>query len=94
MARAADQVPTEHPMQLARLNIDLSRATPIGPTQVDTTVVRDGRRIQVIDISVSVDGQQYSRGQALRIRSSDVVAAEHMPPPWEGDAAVLTEPPA
>jgi acyl-coenzyme A thioesterase PaaI-like protein len=94
MARAAEAVPTERPMQLVRLNVDLSRATPIGPTRVDTTVVRNGRRLQVIDIAVLVDDQLYSRGQALRIRTDDaVVAPADLPEPWVGDAATVTEPP-
>jgi len=92
VARAVEAVPTAVPMHLARLTVDLTRATPLGPTRVDTGVARDGKRIQVVDVTVLVDDKPYSRGQALRMRTDDVVLTGDLPSIWPEDPAP-TEPP-
>ena len=48
-ARAIERVPSAVPMTTTRLSIDMSRRVPMGPTRVDTEVVRDGKRIQAIE---------------------------------------------
>lgn len=73
MARAAEQMPSVAPMQLTRLTVDLSRPVPTGATHVDARVRRDGRRLQVLDLELRVDGVTVSRGSALRVRLADVL---------------------
>ena len=48
-ARAIERVPSAVQMTTTRLSIDMSRRVPMGPTRVDTEVVRDGKRIQAIE---------------------------------------------
>src|SRR5690606_40308240 len=49
MARAIELVPTSAPMQVVRFTIDLFREVPLAPLRIETNVVRDGRRIQVVE---------------------------------------------
>jgi hypothetical protein len=93
VARAVELVPSAVPMHLARLTVDLTRATPLGPTRLDTTVVRNGKRLQLVDVTVLVNDQPYSRGQGLRIRTDDVVPADDLPPPWDDEPNAPTGPP-
>ena len=73
LARAIERVPTSVPMQVVRLTVDLYRPVPIdSPIYAETHVVRDGRRIQVVDASLFADGGPVARASALKIRMSDV----------------------
>jgi hypothetical protein len=92
VARAVETMPSVAPMHLARLTVDLTRATPLGPTRVETEVVRNGKRIQVVDVTVLVDDHPYCRGQGLRIRTDAVIPPADLPPLWDTDGAP-TEPP-
>ena len=86
MARSVEATPAAAPMHLTRLTVDMSRPVPMAPTRLETTVVRDGRRLQVLDITVVVGGRPCARGSALRIRTvDDLVAAPHVPQPWADD---------
>ncbi|MGB3771161.1 MAG: acyl-CoA thioesterase domain-containing protein [Rhodococcus sp. (in: high G+C Gram-positive bacteria)] len=52
----------------ARLTVDLFRQARFEPTTVTTTVVRDGRRIRVVDASVEQDGQPVARATVVFLR--------------------------
>lgn len=85
-ACAVEKVPTAKPMQVVRLTIDLFRPVPATmPVAVRTTVVRDGRRIQVVDAELTADGRTVARASALKIRSTEVpvpsVNEQWSPPP-------------
>ncbi len=82
LARAIEHVPTAVPMQVVRLTVDLYRPVPIdSPIHTETHVVRDGRRIQVVDASLFADGGPVARASALKIRMSDV-PIPRSPIPW------------
>ena len=68
VARAVEAVPSAVPMVTTRLSIDMSRKVPMGPTVVETDVVRDGRRIQAIECRYVVDGTVVGRASATRVR--------------------------
>jgi acyl-CoA thioesterase len=71
-------------LQPARLTVDMFRPGTMGPTRVDTTVVRDGRRIRVVDSSVITDGVQICRGTTVFLRrSADPEGEEWYPPEWD-----------
>lgn len=89
MARAVEATPAATTMHLSRLTVDLSRPVPFGPTTVETAIVRDGRRVQVLDVVLRVNGDPYSRASAMRLRIDDgVVAAVDRPAPWLEDIDV------
>lgn len=88
VARAVEAVPAPVPMHLARLTLDLSRKVPLAPTAVIARVVRDGRRVQAVEVAVVVDGLEVSRATALRVRrAAGVVDPDLVLPPWPGDEA-------
>jgi hypothetical protein len=81
MARAVEAAPAPGPMQLSRLTVELSRPVPFGSTRLETAIVRDGKRVQTLDVTLLVDGAPWSRGSALRIRADDVLDDPDRPAP-------------
>ena len=98
-ARQVEQVESAQPMMVTRLTVDLMRPVPTKPLEVATRVVREGRRIQVVDALMVSEGVEVARASALRMRVGEVDVPEHprRPPPsgpdgferasWRGDAA-------
>jgi hypothetical protein len=73
LARAVAQTPTLVAMQVARLTHDLFRPIPIGPRlTVTTEIVREGKRIQVVDAVLRVGEVEHARTRALRLREEDL----------------------
>ena len=73
LGRAIENVPTVIPMQVVRLTVDLFREVPVNlPLTVETDIVRDGRRIQVVDAVVMTAGRKIARASGLKIRTTDV----------------------
>jgi hypothetical protein len=67
-----EHIPTAVPMQVARLTIDLLRPVPVGPLEIKSEVVREGRKIQLCSVSLFADGKEVTRASALKIRSGDI----------------------
>ncbi len=88
LAGAVEQVPTEAPMRVVRLTVELLRRVPIGPLHVTTDTLRRGRRVQLASASLHHDGAEVARATALSIRTGDVtlpdLPAEPPPPPDAG----------
>jgi hypothetical protein len=75
-----EDVPTPVDMCLSRLTADLFRAVPVGEVlEVSSTVVRAGRRIQVVEMILSVGDKEFARARALRLRDEDVREAPGLP---------------
>jgi hypothetical protein len=73
MARAIEQTPTLVPMSITRLTHDLFRPVPIGPRlTVSTEIVREGKKIQVVDAVLRVGDTEHARTRALRLRDEDL----------------------
>jgi len=60
IAWAAERLETATPMRVARLTIDLIRLVPIGPIDVSSRVLRDGWKIQLVEISLVAGGSRSS----------------------------------
>ena len=72
LARAIELVPTANPMQIVRFSIDIFREVPIAPLSIQTEVVKDGRRIQLVAAILSANGTPVARATALKIRRTDL----------------------
>lgn len=72
LARALEQVPTSVPMQVVRFTIDLFREVPLTPLTILTEVIREGRRIQVVEARLSAGGLEVGRATALKIRTTSL----------------------
>jgi Thioesterase-like superfamily len=59
-------------MQVVRLTVELLRPVPIETLHASAKVTRDGRRVQVIDASISVEGNDVALARALRIRATSL----------------------
>jgi hypothetical protein len=55
-------------LQPARLTVDLLRPTAFEPVEIQTSIVRDGRRIRIADATLTQRGTVISRASALFLR--------------------------
>ena len=95
IAHVVEAVPTLAPMGVARLTVDLLRPVPIEPLEVCADVRREGKRLQVVDISLSAAGREVAAARALRLRSEDLSDLElprGEPRPRPADAAIHEKP--
>jgi acyl-coenzyme A thioesterase PaaI-like protein len=74
LASLVDTSPSHVPMQGVRLTFDLARPVPIGvPLTAPVRVVRDGRRVQLIEADLQTDdGTVLVHTRALRVRAGEV----------------------
>jgi len=85
LARALESVPTASPMQVVRFTVDLFRPVPLTPLHTSTEMIRDGRRIQVVDAALFAGEVQVGRASALKIRTTDL----DLPPPVSRTTATM-----
>lgn len=72
LAVAVEQAPTLVPMRVARLTVDLLRPVPIAPLRAVHRVVREGKRIQVVEAALHHEDVEVARAVALRFRLADL----------------------
>ena len=71
VARAAEQYHHDPAMHLARLTLELVRPVAPVPLTVSCTMVRPGRKVQVVDVTVAAGSTTLAIGRALRIRTHE-----------------------
>ncbi|MGA0606872.1 thioesterase family protein [Phenylobacterium sp. VNQ135] len=85
IAWAAEQVEAPAPMRIARLTIDLLRPVPVGELAIETEVLRQGRKIQLLEVRLSANGVEVTRGTVLKVRETDLpLPGEFLPALDEG----------
>lgn len=72
IARAVERLDSAVPMQLVRLTLEFLGPVPLAPLQVDASVVRGGKRLQQVDISVTSRERTVVRARAVRLRTGEV----------------------
>lgn len=80
----ADTTPSLVPMQIASVTIDLQRPVVVGaPLEATVTVARDGKRIQIVDVTLNDGDTTVVRCRALRIRRTQMTLPDerHRPAP-------------
>lgn len=88
LARAVERTPADgdDPMAVVRLTYELLRPVPLAPLDVNTRVLRPGKRVQLVEASLHADETEVARVVALRVRrDGDETAATHEPPPRPPD---------
>lgn len=94
LGHVLEDVPALAPMSLSRLTVDLVRPVPVGePLRVTPTVVREGKKIQVVDLVVTSADTEHVRARALRIRDEDLTGVEGAPPSTTGEDPSRVLPP-
>ena len=72
----------------ARLTVDLFRPAPMAPIQIETTLIRSGRRIRVADALLRCEGHQVGRATAVML----VVGEEPPGKIWRPDVHSWPDP--
>jgi acyl-CoA thioesterase len=68
-ARAIELEVTDTAFRLTRLTVDLFRSAPMEPVLVTTRVVRNGRRVRAVDVSMTCGRDEVARAQGLLLRT-------------------------
>jgi hypothetical protein len=94
LGHVLEDVPTLTPMSLTRLTVDIVRPVPVAERlHVVTEVVREGKKIQLVDLSVLAGDTVTTRARALRIRDQDVRPLPGMPTSTSADNPSAALPP-
>jgi hypothetical protein len=85
---SVEAVPSERPLTVSRLTLELERPVPLSPLVVTSEITRPGRKVRVVDVTVQTeDGTRVARARALQQRvapldlSGQPVAAAVPSPP-------------
>src|ERR1700689_4684297 len=68
VTRAAESFAGGDELQLVRITLELIRPVPVEPLSLTPSLVRPGRRVQLIDTVVEAGGVEVAWSRALRIR--------------------------
>jgi hypothetical protein len=71
LGRAVEQEVDDADLQPARLTVDLLRPVALQPLQIDSTVMRDGRRLRLVDAVMTQDDVMVARASGLFLRRSE-----------------------
>jgi hypothetical protein len=69
---AAEQVPVHAPMRVARLSLELLRPVPVAELAIETATLREGRKIQLVEVRLHHDGKEVVRGTVLKTRTAEI----------------------
>jgi len=73
LGHCLEDVPSLVPMTISRLTADLMRPVPLGRRlQVSSSIVREGKKIQVVELLLTVDDVVHVRASVLRLREADL----------------------
>jgi hypothetical protein len=78
IAWAVERMPMREPMQVARMTLDLLRPVPVAPLEIKIDVQREGRKIQVCNVTLLAEGVACVRATVLKIRQADMELPEHI----------------
>lgn len=74
LGRAVEQEVDDADLQPARLTVDLLRPVALQPLQMHASVVREGRRLRLVDAVMTQDDVVVARASALFLRRSEHAA--------------------
>src|SRR5258708_16811073 len=72
MARAIEAVEPELGMFVSRLTAEFMRPVPMAPLSLATTVIRPGKKVQLVRAWLTADGTLVATATALRIRHTPI----------------------
>lgn len=67
-----DAVPTPVPMLTTRISIDILGTVPLAPLVPNFRMLREGRRMQVVDVEFTAEERLWLRASAVRARMADI----------------------
>src|SRR5260370_40914741 len=78
LAWLAERCETTVPMRLARLTLDLLRPVPIAALEIRSEIVRQGRKILLVAMSLSARNVEGVRASALKVLVADPLLPENL----------------
>lgn len=66
-------------LQVVRITLELLRPVPRSPLALQTRLVRPGKRVQLREASLALDGKDVARATGLLIRTADIRLPEDRP---------------
>jgi Acyl-CoA thioesterase C-terminal domain len=75
LMRAFERLGSEDGLALARVTYEFMRPVPVGAVSVEAEVVRPGRRVQLLEGTMTAGGVEVVRARALRVRRADAGGA-------------------
>ncbi|MBS1844189.1 MAG: thioesterase family protein [Actinobacteria bacterium] len=72
LGRELDLLPEAADFQVCRITFEILRSVPIGPVEVEARIVRPGRRVQMLEAELRVDGEPLMLARAWRLRTTPV----------------------
>jgi hypothetical protein len=79
LATLVEAVPTLVSMRCGRLTVELMRTVPVAELEASTRIVREGKRVQLVEAVLAHDGVDVARASALRVRIGDSAEALDLP---------------
>jgi hypothetical protein len=95
MAGVMEALPTEAPMAVVRITVEIFRPVPLRPVEVSARVEREGRRVQLVTATLTDGNTELCRATAWRMRIADLDLGEQLPleVPFAGPAESIAHVP-
>lgn len=89
LAGAMEALPTDAPMMITRVTVEILGPVPVTELTVSATVTRSGRSVELLSAELHADDRPVARATAWRMVRSDSAAVaadadEPLPPPVRG----------
>ena len=72
LGREIEQLDSSNGFQVGRVVFEILRPVPIGAVSVETRVIRPGKKVQLVEASLSNDGGELMRATAWLLRTSEL----------------------
>ncbi len=72
IGRALEALPEAEDFQVCRITFEILRSIPIVPVEVEARIVRPGRRVQMLEAELRVEGEVLMMARAWRLRTAPV----------------------
>jgi Thioesterase-like superfamily len=72
LGREIERLPDAGEFQVGRVTFEILKSVPIGPVRVEAEVVRPGRRVQMVEASLSSDEEELVRARGWRLRTGAI----------------------
>jgi hypothetical protein len=72
LGREIERLDGSNGFQVGRVVFEILRPVPIGPVSVETRVIRPGKKVQLVEASLSNDGGELMRATAWLLRTSEL----------------------
>jgi hypothetical protein len=78
IAWAVERMPTRDPMQVTRMTFDFLRPIPVAALEINIDVQREGRKIQVCNVTLLHEGVACVRASVLKVRQTQLQLPDHI----------------